>query len=806
MIISFIRQCFCIAFIVILITACDSKPTDSTKYNVEITRTKFGIPHIKALDYGSLGYGEAYASAQDHVCNMALALISAKGEMSEHLGPGHRRGNIHSDLVMRALDMSEKGRLALSRQPSNIKDWIKGYAAGYNRYLRDSSGGFDSWCDHEAWVRFATPEDFMTQYVALVHTITRMSSAIVAAKPPNKLATADVSPSQILGALDGMKLAGMGSNAWAFGAKSTANGKGSLLANPHYPWYGTNRFWEKHLTIPGELDVYGASLIGTAGVAIGFNDAVGWTHTVSDSKRVVLYKLTLNPDDPTQYLYEGNWRSLRSQEVSTRVKVEEGIEEKTTTVWFSHHGPIVRMPGFEWTSSTAYAVRDANEENIDVMSQWLAMGKSKSMDEFIQAHKTYNAMPWVNTISTSAEGRAVYFDNTNVGALSDDAINAWRDRINKAPQLKNMYLTKGLVILDGSTKRDDWLDHPDTPIPNTTPFEQRPLIESEFYVFNANDSYWLSDPKKPTIGYSPLYGPTETPRSIRTRMNIHLLEGLDGFDFRGEDGLFSVQEIKDALMDNSGLTAHLLKDELVDQCQQSPNILINDISIDLSNACSTLRDWDNRYNADSKGAVLFREWITRYNYLSTMYTGDLFAGSFDKENPTTTPLGLARNERNLIALAEAVTLLDDNGIPLDVPLGDLQKAHRAGTTYTVHGGNRYEGIANLQVATTSQSGSSGRSYIDSPIFSGSNERLGDSETLTSSGYNIVHGSSFIMTLNYTEEGPSAEAILSYSQSGSSSSEHFSDQTELYRDKVWRDIYFKPSDIARHKISYQSISE
>ena len=84
--------------------------------------------------------------------------------------------------------------------------------------------------------------------------------------------------------------------------------------------------------------------------------------------------------------------------------------------------------------------------------------------------------------------------------------------------------------------------------------------------------------------------------------------------------------------------------------------------------------------------------------------------------------------------------------------------------------------------------------------------LGYGEALTSSGYNIVHGSSFIMTLNYTEVGPSAEAILSYSQSGSSSSEHFSDQTELYRDKVWRDIYFKPSDILRHKISYQSISE
>lgn len=786
-----------ILLIAIVTASCGSSMNGSAKYNVEITRTEFGVPHIKASDYGSLGYGEAYASAQDHVCNMALALISAKGEMSEYLGSGHQGENIHSDLVIRALDMSKKGSQALSNQPSNIKNWIEGYAGGYNRYLRESSGDFNSWCDHADWVRSATPEDFMTQYVALVQTITRMAGAVVAAQPPDEIATIEVSPSQILAAVDAIRLDGMGSNAWAFGTKSTANGRGSLLANPHYPWYGPNRFWEKHLTIPGELNVYGSNLIGTAGVGIGFNEAVGWTHTVSDSKRVVLYRLTLKPDDPTQYLYEGSWRSLRNQQVTTQVKTAEGMETKTTTVWFSHHGPIIEMPGLDWTSSEAYAARDANAENVDVMSQWLAMGKSRSMAEFIEAHKKYNAMPWVNTISTSAEGRAVYLDNTNVGALSGEAISAWRDRIEASSQLKNLYLTEGLVILDGSTNRDEWINHPETPIPGTTPFEQRPLIESEFYVFNANDSYWLSDPKKPTTGYSPLYGATETPRSVRTRMNIHLLEGLDGFNFSGEDGLFSVSEIQAALMDNSGLTAHLLKDELVERCKQSPIVYISDISVELLPACTILSEWDNRYNADSKGAVLFREWLTRYSYWSTMHTGELFSANFDRENPITTPAGLAENQRALITLAEAVTLLIDNGIPLDIPLGELQKAHRAGKSFPVHGGNRYEGIANLQVT---------KSHIASPVFSGSNERVGDSETLSSSGYNIAHGSSFIMTLNYTENGPDAKAILSYSQSGSPDSQYFSDQTELYRDKVWRDIYFKPSDIAQNKDSYQLLTE
>jgi acyl-homoserine-lactone acylase len=786
-----------ILLIAIVTASCGSSMNGSAKYNVEITRTEFGVPHIKASDYGSLGYGEAYASAQDHVCNMALALISAKGEMSEYLGSGHQGENIHSDLVIRALDMSKKGSQALSNQPSNIKNWIEGYAGGYNRYLRESSGDFNSWCDHADWVRSATPEDFMTQYVALVQTITRMAGAVVAAQPPDEIATIEVSPSQILAAVDAIRLDGMGSNAWAFGTKSTANGRGSLLANPHYPWYGPNRFWEKHLTIPGELNVYGSNLIGTAGVGVGFNEAVGWTHTVSDSKRVVLYRLTLKPDDPTQYLYEGSWRSLRNQQVTTQVKTAEGMETKTTTVWFSHHGPIIEMPGLDWTSSEAYAARDANAENVDVMSQWLAMGKSRSMAEFIEAHKKYNAMPWVNTISTSAEGRAVYLDNTNVGALSGEAISAWRDRIEASSQLKNLYLTEGLVILDGSKNRDEWINHPETPIPGTTPFEQRPLIESEFYVFNANDSYWLSDPKKPTTGYSPLYGATETPRSVRTRMNIHLLEGLDGFNFSGEDGLFSVSEIQAALMDNSGLTAHLLKDELVERCKQSPIVYISDISVELLPACTILSEWDNRYNADSKGAVLFREWLTRYSYWSTMHTGELFSANFDRENPITTPAGLADNQRALITLAEAVTLLIDNGIPLDIPLGELQKAHRAGKSFPVHGGNRYEGIANLQVT---------KSHIASPVFSGSNERVGDSETLSSSGYNIAHGSSFIMTLNYTENGPDAKAILSYSQSGSPDSQYFSDQTELYRDKVWRDIYFKPSDIAQNKDSYQLLTE
>ena len=42
-----------------------------------------------------------------------------------------------------------------------------------------------------------------------------------------------------------------------------------------------------------------------------------------------------------------------------------------------------------------------------------------------------------------------------------------------------------------------------------------------------------------------------------------------------------------------------------------------------------------------------------------------------------------------------------------------------------------------------------------------------------------------MTLGWSDTGPEAEAILSYSQSGDPESPHFDDQTQLYAEKTWR---------------------
>ena len=57
-----------------------------TKYTAEVRRTSYGIPHVKAADFGSMGYGVGYAFAQDNFCMMADEFVTVRGERSRYFG------------------------------------------------------------------------------------------------------------------------------------------------------------------------------------------------------------------------------------------------------------------------------------------------------------------------------------------------------------------------------------------------------------------------------------------------------------------------------------------------------------------------------------------------------------------------------------------------------------------------------------------------------------------------------------------------------------------------------------------------
>ena len=92
-----------------------------------------------------------------------------------------------------------------------------------------------------------------------------------------------------------LPLGGIGSNAYALGRDATDNGRGMLLGNPHFPWDGSERFFEAQLTIPGQINVSGASLFGVPVINIGHTDHLAWSHTVSTAYRFTPFELKLVP-------------------------------------------------------------------------------------------------------------------------------------------------------------------------------------------------------------------------------------------------------------------------------------------------------------------------------------------------------------------------------------------------------------------------------------------------------------------------------------------------------------------------------
>ena len=319
----------------LLLAACQpnqeaAQPMPST-YDVEIRWTSYGIPHVKANDWGSLGYGFAYATATDAICVIARDVLMVNGELSKHHGP--ENGHFDSDVFHKGVLTGNK--VAAFNQAQGARDlaFADGYVAGYNRYLRDHADSLPASCAGAPWVAEIDADDLtrLTLGVGVRYGLGRFHEEISQAAPDEASGSEDIASNPTSWRLP----EGIGSNGVAIGSALSASGRGILLGNPHYPWHGSSRFHLIHTTLPGEVDVMGASLLNTSRVAIGFNKDVAWTHTVSTALRFTLYQLHLNPDNPLQYRYDGAYRDIEPRVVTVEVATENGTETRQQTVYLT---------------------------------------------------------------------------------------------------------------------------------------------------------------------------------------------------------------------------------------------------------------------------------------------------------------------------------------------------------------------------------------------------------------------------------------------------------------------------------------
>lgn len=788
-----------------------SAPTvqgEGDTYEAVIQRTDGGVPHITADSVANLSFGQGWASGQDRTCDLAESIVRVRGELARWFGRGDDDANVNADIAVRATGIADIAAADWENASDRVREAITGFAAGWNGHLADTGvANVAGWCAGEPWVRPIEPVEIYTwaRSVALLASAAAVESYVATAEPPAAPAAGD--GESATAAPDGPTVAeAVGSNAWAIGADRSAGGGGMLVANPHFPWEGALRFWEVHLTIPGEVDVYGAQLSGLPGVGIGFTDDFAWSHTVSAGSRFTAYLLDLVPGDPTAYRYGDEVRQMTPKDIDVEVLGDDGaVTTETVTRWSSHYGPILDFPGVGWTDTTAISLRDANLGNDEFIEQYVSMLEADSLDDLIEAHRTWQGVPVFNTIATSADGRAWYADTAATPKLSDAAIAAYNE-LKRTNPIVAIAAENRAVLLDGGDPIFEWEEVPGARDPGLVPFEEMPVLERSDYVFNANDSFWMAHATDLLAGdFSPLHGLQGTSRSPRTRENATVLDDATATGLAGADGRWTLDELGDAILDNTGFTARALRGAVVERCTGAAPVALDALpdtsggtalpagTVDLTNACAVLASWDGRYDIDSAGAVLWREWAAQ---------GVPWAVPFDPADPLGTPSGLAAPPPDgpdpvLVKLARAVQVLAAAGLDPAVPLGDVQVAVRNGELVPIHGGNAADG-------TTNQVGWGGASalthdplvtdLVRRPVAPGSSlgEVTGGGATTT--GYRIGTGTSFLMTVAYTPDGVQARTFLTYGNPEDRSNPDYTAATRRFSAKEWRDVPFTPDQV------------
>jgi acyl-homoserine-lactone acylase len=750
------------------------------RYRATVTRDSAGIPHIRASDFGSLGYGQGYAFAQDNLCTLADAIVTVRAQRSRFFGPnalsysyaaGVSDPNIKSDFFWQSIRTSGLIRRLLGGHGLNsprreIRSLYAGFAAGYNAFLR--SGKLrDPRCKGKPWVTPITMTDLWLRgiQIATFASSSQFISALVDAQPPAAGALAAGARSAVRPDIEGLRRTlgdvtdpTLGSNAIGLGSQGTQTRDGMLLANPHFPWRGPERFWMAQLTVPGSYDVLGGTLHGFPLIGIGFNRHMAWTHTVSTSRRFTVFQLKLAPGDPTSYIVDG-----KTYRMGTRTVTVAG---RRHTFYTTRYGTVFNLAqaGFIWTRDTAYALGDAVlERGGRTVNEYLAMGRASSVRRLLAVLERYAAIPAFNTVAADDTGTALYGD---IGATP----NVTQQKIDQCTPdgaAKLVFAAARVITLDGSRSSCNWGTDRGAPAGGLFAGIHLPHLIRRDYVENSNDSYWLANPAHPLRAFSPIVGLTRTAQGLRTRLGNQMIAAR----LAGRDGLgrprFSIATLQRMWQNDRSLAAELLLDPLVAACRANPQVTMADgATVDVSQACGALAGYDKTGNLDAKGGWLFSEWFRRAP------TSTLWATPFDPARPLDTPSGLnTANPANLQALGAAVSNLRANGIPLDAPYRNVQHATRGSLKVPIHGCSSgcFQNIAASSGLPAAQNAPYGEVYT---------------------------GSSLVMTTELTRRGPRAQGILTFSQAEDPTSPWFANLTKLFSRKRWVPLRYTPAALRR----------
>lgn len=748
-------------------------PTD---YAATIRTTSYGVPHIVADSFTGAGYGYGYAFAQDNFCLFAEELVTLHGERAKYFGAaggylgqlGTAFGNLDSDFFYKLVlgsDQAARFKAGASRSTRELAD---GFAKGYNRYLADTGlANLPLACRGQAWVKPMTEDDAYLRFsqAAMTGSSLGFIGAIGSAVPPaasvakaasatqlasNTPAPANFADSPVLKVFQTLRDHSIGSNGLGLGRDATQSGKGLLLGNPHFPWWGALRLNQVHITVASEnYNVMGATLLGVPLPLIGFNDKVAWTHTFSTDTRFTVRYLAIDPSNPTRYIKDGQSIAMKAVPLTVSALLPNGsVVPVQRTLYTTEYGPMLADSSFAWGTTSGYALQDANASNYQLIDQVILNGKSTSVDSLRQSLATFNAMPWVNTIAADKAGDTLYA-NYSVAANVPDAQLAGC----VPPPFQPLMASTGVVVMAGTTAACDWS--------GSIPAAGRPWVKRPDYAMNSNDSHWWPSLNTYLGGFAKIIatGPNAEalPQNSRTRTGHAMVrDRLNGTD--GQGGYrFTMAHLQQLYLKNRFYKAEKWLPGFASGCLASSTA-----SPAARDACTVLQGWNGAHTPASQGVVLFD---ALYLALDELNDAGWWSVPFNAADPQETPRGTA-NVAAALAKLETLVASSQFNDPLKrrARTQDVQLLQRAEGVLALPGGrstyNNWYGV---------------RTEVAPGSF------IYTADPATNAG---AFGNSYIQFVTWDNTGPVAEGILTYSQSSDPTSKHFSDQTRKYAAGEW----------------------
>ncbi|MDE3001729.1 MAG: penicillin acylase family protein, partial [Gemmatimonadota bacterium] len=220
----------------------------------------------------------------------------------------------------------------------------------------------------------------------------------------------------------------LGSNSWAVSASRSTTGEAILAGDPHLSMTLPSIWYEAHLVVPGEMDVYGVTFAGTPAIVIGFNRDVAWTFTNTGSDVMDYYRERVDdPEAPTRYRLDGEWLPLEKR--IEEFRGPNGDLLAVDTIRHTHRGPMTEVEG-DYVSLRWTVLEDQGE-----IGPLLRINMAESVEEWLGVMSTWHA-PTQNGLVADRNGRVAIRSAGRYPIRPERATGDW--------------------FFDGSTTESDW--------------------------------------------------------------------------------------------------------------------------------------------------------------------------------------------------------------------------------------------------------------------------------------------------------------------------------------------------------------